>query len=882
LAALPLALTLVAFGCDGEKSKMMTNPPGVDLAGLDLIGFDLTGFGQLPDGGGPTDGSGGADGPGCATGCSVGAKSCDGNSVRTCVAKGTCSEWSTGVPCAGGQVCSGGLCVANCANQCTAGASYCSQNGFRTCTMIGSCTDFSPTVTPCTNGAVCSGGACTDSCVDRCAAGATECLGFGVQTCERKSSGCLDWSDPRPCDSGQVCSGGLCVASCTNVCNAGDTRCVGTDSLQSCAKQASGCTDFSLPQLCASGGMCAAGACLACVAGTKRCGPTGNVEQCSNGLFAQVMSCAFGCASGACTSTVTCSPGAYQCNGNTVQICNSSGSAFLYSSTCSTTCTNGLCGGGCTAGATRCNAGNIEQCDPTGTMFAAMTMCPMGCDGASVTCIKAGTTFSGSSNNLDGVNVFAGPVVIDGTGVVTSATGDLTIRAPSITVNGSITIAATNSSAGSLGTDTDSVVSAGSAGTNGYTTTGYPCYGGSGGPGGKGGGVLRLIADTIVIAGQITAKGTDGTSGSCGGGGGGAGGGILIAADSLTVSSSANILASGGTGASGGSYNGSNGAMGRVKLLSGSVGSIAGTITPALGMGQTKGLLPPLTITSSTHPDSTLFYNDAFPAVGLSWNRPFTVQGYYYTISPNNEAVPMPAPTTTFTNKELVSIDPKLINTAGTYFFNIVPIDTMSNNGLVETSFKIQVNSTPPTVMSMTHTDSTTWFASQDVQYQWTFPHSDNNYQGAYYLIDHFGSTVPTSAATLLPVTQKKLLVTGLNTGTIWVFHIVTVDQQGYLTQNAGNYVARIGPDPGSGELKGKLTNMTNGSGISGATVQVNRGLFTTSTASDGSYDFTTGTVPAGSWEVSVQAAGFQAATKTGTVIANMPTVADFQLVPSP
>src|SRR5207244_1157634 len=129
-------------------------------------------------------------------------------------------------------------------------------------------------VTACQNGAVCSGGACSDKCVDRCKLGDAVCAGFGVQSCERKSTGCLDFSDPRPCDTGKVCSGGVCVAMCTDQCTDGDKKCVGTDELKVCSKQASGCRDFALPQLCASGGVCMNDSCQACTDGQKRCGPT--------------------------------------------------------------------------------------------------------------------------------------------------------------------------------------------------------------------------------------------------------------------------------------------------------------------------------------------------------------------------------------------------------------------------------------------------------------------------------------------------------------------------------------------------------------------------------------------------------------------------------
>src|SRR5207249_3776190 len=235
-------------------------------------------------------------------------------------------------------------------------ATYCSQNGFRTCAVgLGGCTDWSATVTACQNGAVCSGGVCTDKCVDRCAPGQSICSGFGVQKCEKKFSGCLDWSDPFPCDSGKVCSAGLCVAMCNDACTTGAKKCDGADGITLCEKQAaSGCNDFSLPQLCSSG-VCSADACQTCTDGTKRCSAQGNVEQCGMGTFSQIASCAFGCSMGACTTMVTCNPGEQRCNGNAVEVCNSTGSAFLFSTTCPNGCSGGLCQGTCTENDLRCN-----------------------------------------------------------------------------------------------------------------------------------------------------------------------------------------------------------------------------------------------------------------------------------------------------------------------------------------------------------------------------------------------------------------------------------------------------------------------------------------------------------------------------------------------
>jgi hypothetical protein len=163
---------------------------------------------------------------------------------------------------------------------------------------------------------------------------------------------------------------------------------------------------------------------------------------------------------------------------------------------------------------------------------------------------------------------------------------------------------------------------------------------------------------------------------------------------------------------------------------------------------------------------------------------------------------------------------------AGDYSFHIATVDSMSFFSAVENTFKIHINSTPPAVSSSSHPSSTTWSANRDVFFQWpTLPAPDSNYQRYYYVLDHYGTTVPTtSAAFIASIAQKQLLVSDLADG-IWAFHVVTMDQQGYLTRNAGLYRVRIGAsDPGTGTITGNVTEMTaNGSQpIGGATISVN------------------------------------------------------------
>jgi hypothetical protein len=914
-----LALTLVAAGCGDSNSNSkadlsmpMDQDGGMeqDLAGVDLAGADFAGMMVA----------------GCPSDCSEGAKSCDGNGVRSCVKKGSCTDWSAPVPCGGGGVCSGGVCAGTCKDQCDQGAVYCSQNGFRTCAVgLGGCTDWTATVTPCQNGAVCSGGVCTDKCVDRCTVGQSLCAGFGVQHCEKKFSGCLDWSDPFPCDTGKTCSNGQCVMTCTDSCTAGDTKCDGTDSISTCKKlAATGCTDFNLPQLCGSG-VCSGNACQTCTDGTKRCSAQGNVEQCTAGIFAQIASCAFGCSMGACSSTVTCTPGQALCNGNSVQICNSTGTAFLFAQTCPSTCVNGLCqGGGCTANSKRCNGNDVEQCDAGGASFSKVTTCTMGCDALSATCIQAGTTISGQVT-MEGVNVFTGTVTIDASAIVQSMTGDLTIRADAIVVNGQIKVAPTGTTpdgqplaattfgcGGAGGGYTNSTSNCGaSAARWGSLFEGSIAPGSSGGadisanPGGKGGGVMRLLATNSITLNDGSVLNADGAPGSAGngsvcgsstaGGGGGSGGGILIASDSVTITMGAKVSVSGGQ-PNGGSNcaNSAGGSVGRIKVLYGSTGNITvtgtnltpGAFTASLGMATDRSLIPPLTITSPTHPDPTLVYSDGGPSLGFTWNHPFSgVMGFYTLLNttktgPSTVVANLPNSSNAgdLVRTDATSFDPKFLG-QGKNFFHITSVTSTSKVGEVEGNFQVQINKTPPAVTSSSHTMGT-FINKHDVSFDWSgLPVDQKNFSGIFYVVDHFGNTVPNASGTFLPIAQQQSIIVNLADG-VWAFHAVFADTKGYLTKAASTFVVRIGPpDTQTASIAGDVVQAGGTTPIVNASIFVNWGLFKTfptsdftsaTSAADGSWNV--GMLPAGTWEVEVTATGFRPATQMVTVTAGMPT----------
>lgn len=702
--------------------------------------------------------------------------------------------------------------------------------------------------------------------------------------------------DDTPGDDTPGGDGGMC----TDACDDGAVRCAtDTDGVQTCGVQADGCLGWGDAATCGEQ-TCVDGACTTCTTGAVRCSTNGNVEQCTDGAWFETEGCAFGCSAGACQATVSCAPGAHRCNGNAVEVCNSSGTAYLLASTCASACASGLCTGACTPGAKRCNNGSSETCNGAGTAWEGAQACSSGCDDATGTCALASLEIT-SNMDLDGVVVVNGPVTVRSGATLTSPAGDLTIRATSITVelNASIAAAPTGENPKGAG-GAYTYTSCGGAG-GGYGTYGsYSSYCGStgrgvpfgsatdaiveqgskggdspsGAVGGKGGGAIRLIAATIDVAGQVTANGNTGANASYGAGGGGSGGGILIAADTLTVSGTVSAAGgAGGTSSVSSSYSGAAGGSGRVKLLHGTSANVTGTL-----IGEaTQGLLPPLTITSSTHPDPDLIYNDDFAVIGLAWERAFpSVQGYYHRTSTAASNVPTPA-NGAFVAGELLALDRDAV-VEGDNYFHIASVDPQSAVGTIERPFRIRVNTVPPSISSSSHPSPSTWSSNVNAFFAWTLPNDDVNHKGYYYVLDHYGDTVPPTSGPLLPVTQKQILLSNLTPG-IWEFHVVSIDQRGYRTKAADHYQIRIGTDPGAGTLLGTVT--AGGAPVQGAKVRINRSLIgpDQSSLANGAYNFG-GSVPAGTWEVSVEKDGFQTQTQTVTVTDGGSTTANFALVP--
>jgi len=303
--------------------------------------------------------------------------------------------------------------------------------------------------------------------------------------------------------------------------------------------------------------------------------------------------------------------------------------------------------------------------------------------------------------------------------------------------------------------------------------------------------------------------------------------------------------ASGGSGLSTGTPNARSGAggLGRVKLLYGiavtSTGSVVGT--------RSDGLLPPLTLGSPSQPDPTLSYNDNFATIDFSWNRPFDAALGYYVRLDNAVGTTVTPANGAFGTAETESLLRSAL-AQGNNYFHVLPVNAQSQVGAVQSWFKVQLNTLPPTLLSSSHASQTAWFANKNPFFSWILPAGVSNERRAQFLLrarppGHDGAD---DCQHDLGRRSTKYSAVWLDDG-VWVFHLVSVDTRGHTTNAAAHYQVRIGVDPGTTSVFGKVTAGAAATAVVGATVTINNGLFAdASTDANGNYVMPG--VPAGSY----------------------------------
>ncbi|MHB8418870.1 MAG: carboxypeptidase-like regulatory domain-containing protein [Myxococcales bacterium] len=618
-----------------------------------------------------------------------------------------------------------------------------------------------------------------------------------------------------------------------------------------------------------STGSSTGGGCQSCVLGSAICAGS-SVETCqANGsctAYAQTATCSGGqiCENGACVNQ-GCGNGCNTPPGNTCQdantllsygadggVCNNG--ACIYPSelsACPNGCSGGVCvpAAACSPGADRCNGSEVEQCNADGTAWLLVEACPTTCtgglcdapcapgssrcDGTNVdTCSDAGTAWeldtASCPNGCAGGACVQPDLVVDGqtvvmdgvyhyaNGVVVKNGGEIQVGA-----SGSLTLYAAS---------IDVEISSSIVGTPGQQACAAPPDDVANG--------IRLVAPQVTVDGSITW-----TPASC------AMDGVVIRADAI--------------GGSGTVSAGSD----RALLLYGTTG-----LAPSLqAPGATKSLMPPAAITSPTHPAGGT-YNDDGPPASFSWDQPYsTVAGYYYTVGSSSA---VPTATSTLDSAESLALpNPPAV---GTTYLDVVTLDHSGNVGTVPHEFTLDIVDTPPTLSSTSNPTQGSYTTNNAVIIAWS---GGNPGQGYYYLFDHYPDTRPTSATGTFEATTQsppQVLLSGVAPGR-WFFHMLAYDSMGYPTHIASNYEVDIGTPPSAGTLAGTVLDGT-GQGIVGATVVVQRGLYSATTQAGGVYTFGNASIPAGSYEVVAEAPGTQWQQQTLAVTAGNTTDGDFTL----
>jgi hypothetical protein len=198
----------------------------------------------------------------------------------------------------------------------------------------------------------------------------------------------------------------------------------------------------------------------------------------------------------------------------------------------------------------------------------------------------------------------------------------------------------------------------------------------------------------------------------------------------------------------------------------------------------------------------------------------------------------------------------------------------------VKATATVNVNATPPSITSPSHPTQRTWNGSNALYFQWTNPQDDSNFTGYYYVLDHFGDTVPPPTMNNF-TTNKQVLLANTPSG-IWVFHLLNRDTRGATTKAARHYIVYVGAEPAKENLSGSVFDGSNNNApLSGVTITVNRGLFNATTASNGTYTFG-GNLYVGQWEVTASKPGYTPVRRTVNLQAGMPLNENFTLMAAP
>jgi hypothetical protein len=348
------------------------------------------------------------DGTKCALKCNAGLYMCNG----------ICQQCCENSQCGSGKACANGTCVAACASNvaCTQGIGPC-RSGKTFCaspTSQAECRDsgVDDSRNTCGGGNICSGGQCVAPCkgggactqnIGACRAGKYVCASPTSQP-ECKDSGADD--NRQTCGGGLTCSGGTCVTACqgggscpAGPCQSGSWVCDSPTSTRRCATKADDNQGG-----CPGGQKCSGGRCVsACTPTNNPCNGHGTCQSggtcaCRDPWIQSGSTCVDPCAGINCGAHGNCVGGSCKCTDNySGNRCQTAPDPCANCTGFDVTCGSVRCGfpkgHRCAPGSDQCGNGACKQifecnCIPPGGDNGPVAVCKQNGD----SCIVSGVS----------------------------------------------------------------------------------------------------------------------------------------------------------------------------------------------------------------------------------------------------------------------------------------------------------------------------------------------------------------------------------------------------------------------------------------------------------------------------------------------------------
>ena len=194
--------------------------------------------------------------------------------------------------------------------------------------------------------------------------------------------------------------------------------------------------------------------------------------------------------------------------------------------------------------------------------------------------------------------------------------------------------------------------------------------------------------------------------------------------------------------------------------------------------------VPPVSVTSSTHPESEKWVANPTPVI--AWEAPKDLSGIKgYFIKADHEPTTVPGPGSgEFTQETRKTLGPF---EDGFWYLHISTQDEAGNVGNRAAHYPVRIDTKAlaPTLTSTSHPQSDQWYSNNQVEVHINPPHDLSGVEGYYYGIDHEPMTLP-DPETAQWTEKTKITFNEIQDGQ-WFVHVRTKDKAENISPQAGH-----------------------------------------------------------------------------------------------